>query len=78
MNQGSFSLEPFPTSGPVPSVEIIGSIARRSHTLALDYHLRGHVAELVIPAPSVVPARKPGLWQETCFEFFLASKNSPR
>jgi hypothetical protein len=78
MNQESFSLEPFPTSGPVPGVEITGSIARRSHTLAIHYDLRGCVAELAIPAPAIVPARKSGLWQETCFEFFLAPGNSPR
>ena len=78
MNQESFSLKPFPNSGPVPGVEIAGTIARRSHTLVLDYILRGQVAELVIPVPSDTPARKPGLWQETCFEFFLAPRNSPR
>jgi hypothetical protein len=78
MNQGRFSLEPFPTSGPVPGVEITGSIARQSHTLVLHYDLRGHVAELAIPAPADAPARKPGLWQDSCFEFFLAPRNSPR
>jgi hypothetical protein len=78
MNQGRFSLEPFPTSGPVPGVEITGSIARRSHTLVLEYDLRGPVAEFAIPAPSDAPARKSGLWQETCFEFFLAPRSSPR
>jgi len=77
MNEGSFSLEPFPTADPVPGLKFTGTIARRSHSLVLVYDLRGPVAELIIPAPAAVPARKTGLWQETCFEFFLAPRNSP-
>jgi hypothetical protein len=36
------------------------------------------LAELVIPARADLPAREHGLWEETCFEFFLAVKNSPQ
>ena len=32
----------------------------------------------MIPAPADLPARKHGLWEETCFEFFLGVKDSPR
>ena len=28
--------------------------------------------------PADMPARRDRLWEETCFEFFLAVKNSPR
>ena len=32
----------------------------------------------MIPAPADLPARRPGLWEETCFEFFLGVKDAPR
>ena len=39
--------------------------------------LRGKLAELVIPGPAARPARRHGLWEETCFEFFLGVKDAP-
>ncbi len=78
MSGGSFSLQPFPVAGHLPRVTIVGSIARRSNTLAIRYALLGQVADLVIPAPAAMPARRYALWEETCFEFFLAVKDSPR
>ncbi len=78
MNDRSFSLKPFPPAGPRLHLKITGSIVRRADTLAIRYALRGRLAELAIPAPADLPARKNGLWEETCFEFFLAVKNSPQ
>ena len=77
MNRRSFSLKPFYPASPGLPVQITGSIARRSQGLALRYTLRGPRLELVIPGPADLPARKQGLWQETCFEFFLGIKHSP-
>jgi hypothetical protein len=74
MNGRDFSLKPFsPTSSP-PDIMITGSIARRGDTLTIRYDLRGDLAELVMPAPAGMPARRHGLWEETCFEFFLGFK----
>jgi hypothetical protein len=78
MNDQCFSLQPFPTTGPLPCFQITGSIARRSNRFAIRYALLGPLAELVLPAPAPMPERKKGLWEETCFEFFLAVKDSPR
>jgi hypothetical protein len=78
MNQQPFSLEPFTSAGPPSAFQITGDIARHSHILAIRYALQGPLATLVIPPPSDSPARKNGLWKETCFEFFLAVKDSPR
>ncbi len=78
MNDRSFSLQPFPPVSPPPDFKITGSIVRRADTLAIRYALQGRLAALAIPAPADLPARKNGLWEETCFEFFLAVKNSPR
>ncbi|MGK7878066.1 MAG: DOMON-like domain-containing protein [Xenococcaceae cyanobacterium] len=78
MNNQSFSLEPFSPAGPLPYLTIAGNIARRDHTLAIRYALGGHLGSLLIPTPTDMPVRKNGLWEETCFEFFLALKNSHR
>ncbi len=68
-----FSLHPFSPSG---FFRIAGDVARRSGALVLRYELTGPLDELAIPE-TAAPARRGGLWEETCFEFFLAVKNSP-
>ena len=78
MNGRNFSLEPFPLTGPLPSFKITGHIARRPHQLAIRYDLHGPLTELVIPAPADLPSRRHGLWEETCFEFFLGVKHAPQ
>ncbi len=78
MIERDFSLDPFPSSAPSGSFRITGEIARSPETLAVRYELRGPLDELAIPGPAAVPARRDGLWEETCFELFLAVKNSPR
>lgn len=77
MNLQSFALRPFLPAQPLPSIEITGTISRQGHALALRYELRGDLGAVVRPGPAVRPARRHGLWEETCFEFFLARKNSP-
>jgi hypothetical protein len=77
MKVQSFSLRPFSHAEPRPAVTITGTIARRAHTLAIRYDLRGSLAELVIPGPAETPARRHGLWEATCFEFFLAVRDAP-
>jgi hypothetical protein len=77
MNSRSFTLKPFPGEVPRFPLEITGTITRRAHILALHYELRGDLAALALPKPADRPARKDGLWQETCCEFFLAPENFP-
>jgi hypothetical protein len=77
MNGFDFALLPFPRPGPPLSVALTGHLERRGPELAMRYALRGRLADLAIPPPAPRPARRHGLWQETCFEFFLAAKNSP-
>lgn len=69
-----FSLQPVSS---LLDFKITGNFARHSNTLAIHYVLFGPLAELMIPEP-VLPARKQGLWEATCFEFFLAVKHSPQ
>lgn len=78
MKSHSFSLKPFPSNGLLPHLEITGDIARSSNKLSISYELSGPLAELMVPAPADVRLRKNGLWEETCFEFFLAPVTSER
>ena len=78
MNRQNFSLEPFPAAGPLPSCQLTGSVTRRGDAVSIHYNLRGDLAALVMPAPAYLPARRHGLWEGTCFEFFLGVKGQPR
>jgi hypothetical protein len=78
MNGQDFSLKPFSPIDPPLNFKITGHIARRPRQLAIRFDLRGDLAELMIPAPADMPARRQGLWEETCFEFFLGVKDAPR
>lgn len=72
MKERSFSLRPFPLAGAPPPLEIVGGVTRSSDSFAISYVLRGAVAELAIPSPADSPGRRDGLWEETCFELFIA------
>jgi hypothetical protein len=78
MNGRDFSLQPFLATSLPPDIKIAGSIARGAAILAIRYDLRGRLAELAIPEPAEMPARRHGLWEATCFEFFLGAKDSPQ
>lgn len=78
MKGRSFSLKPFPSDRPQPQINLTCSVGRRTDTLSFSYLLLGPLAEIVIPAPSDVPSRKYGLWEETCFEFFIGTRNSDK
>jgi hypothetical protein len=78
MNSRSFSLLPL-QDGPLlnsEQVEIKGGIMRRGGALSIHYELSGPPDVLAIPAPAASPARRSALWEETCFEFFLAEKDA--
>lgn len=78
MKGQDFSLQPFSPISPALNFKITGHIARHAHQLAIRFALQGKLAELMIPAPADIPARRHGLWGETCFEFFLGVKDAPR
>jgi len=66
------------TTSPSAGLKITGNISQCFNTLVIRYALLGRLDKLRIPAPADTPARKHELWEETCFEFFLAVKNSPQ
>ncbi len=71
-----FDLQPWDNSA--ARFQISGHASRSSVGLHLRYELRGKVAELLLPEPSAVPSRRDGLWQSTCFEFFIAAQGLPQ
>jgi hypothetical protein len=77
MKGRDFVLQPCGQTGLSPDIVIGGTIARRGATLAIRYVLRGRLAALVIPGRAARPGRRPGLWEATCFEFFLGVKEAP-
>jgi len=76
MKSRGFSLKPFQSDGLPPHLEITGDIRRSSNKLSIRYALSGPLAEVMLPALADIRLRKNRLWEETCFEFFLAPVNS--
>ncbi len=76
MKGRSFSLKQFASEGPESKIRITGKIVRQSNTLSLSYALTGPLADIIISARADVPSRKYGLWEETCFEFFVCAEGS--
>ena len=61
------------------ALEITGKIARRDNSsLCLDFLVAGDIAQIDIPAHDGLTMRKKSLWEETCFEMFVAAKGSSR
>jgi hypothetical protein len=69
---------PFTDGGPVSGLKITGEIFRVSNRLSIPYDLLDDSGEILIPEPSNIPVRRKELWEDTCFEFFIAVKDSPR
>jgi hypothetical protein len=77
MRPRDFSLLPFPGTRPLP-VKIAGTFFRQGNTFGLDYHLFGRITDIIIPPPADRPSRRIGLWENTCFEFFIGPGDSNR
>ncbi|MFI5296350.1 MAG: DOMON-like domain-containing protein [Thermodesulfovibrionales bacterium] len=76
MKVRSYSLKQFPSECLESKIRITGKIVRHSNTLSLSYELTGPLADIIIPARVDIPSRKYGLWEETCFEFFVCAEGS--
>jgi len=77
MHGQDYVLNPFPGVGRHLGLELRGQMARRGSRLELRFALRGRLAAVAFPARARVPARRNGLWEDTCLEFFLAVRHSP-
>jgi hypothetical protein len=76
MSDQIFTLQPFPNT-PSTDLEVIGTVARRANVLTISYSLLGDLADVEI-SPPAEPTRQGNLWESTCFEFFLGTKNDKR
>jgi hypothetical protein len=59
-----------------PGLTVTAWLARRTDRLSVRYAVRGDVDALTIPPPAAVPGRRGRLWEKTCFELFLAPRDS--
>ncbi len=77
-----FSLEPFEETAQTRGLQVTGSLSITQTLLSLTYLLAesspGRLTKVDIPTASGVPSRKDRLWEQTCFEFFLAAGSAHR
>jgi hypothetical protein len=78
MKDQFFSLVPFQEDIISHSFNIGGCIARSFNSLFIRYELLGELSEIVIPERAGMPIREGRLWDNTCFEFFVAIKGLPQ
>ena len=74
MIQQIFELRPFPGSNAPTNLRVTTRIERQSNLLTLRYSLKDSSSQVAIPPRVDPPQRKNNLWEETCFEFFVAKK----
>ncbi len=73
----TFSLIPHPAA-PAPGVcGLVCRLARMPGGLAVNYRLTGDLERLRVPAPRETPGCADGLWRHTCFELFIAPRETP-
>jgi hypothetical protein len=73
-----FSLIPHPSSANVPAIDIyaVATIVS-SGRISFRYRVRGAIERIRVPVKAA-PERTDELWRHTCFEVFVATKNSER
>ena len=74
MMQQIFDLRPFPDSNAPTDIRITPRVARESNLLTVRYSLKDSASLVAIPLMVDLPQRKNNLWQEMCFECFVAPK----
>lgn len=71
-----FALAPFPGDPAPAGVRIAGDVAREGAVLALTWRLHDPDGVAAVPPPAP-PERRYGLWEATCFEFFVRDPAGP-
>ena len=66
-----FELTPFRGNDALASME--GSLDITSGLVDINFQLSGRLRGLVWPEKGISPQREHGLWEHTCFEFFIGS-----
>src|SRR5690606_23859440 len=72
MKTKQFTLRPYPQDRPLTDITLTGTVTRTDGLLSIHYTLRGTLSLVQLP-PTTAPAqRRQRLWEQTCFESFLA------
>ncbi len=77
MTEQAFTLQPFLLDGTLSDIYVEGNLQRQANMLTIRYAL-SDPESIVSISPTAFPTRKHGLWEETCFEFFLGAHASER
>ena len=56
--------------------EVIFNCTPSNENLQLEYKISGDIKNLLVEEKVDHPQREVGLWEKTCFEFFIKNKNS--
>lgn len=75
MKKVDFTLIPFDLAT-APDISISGNILRHQDLLKIEYVLRGDLDGVIIPPLKAKGDRYFDLWEHTCFECFLAIKDT--
>lgn len=68
-------LTPFEHSDLTDSLQIWATVQREKTCFTLSYTIEGLVSQIQLPQFQLVPKRQSQLWEHTCFEAFISSKN---
>jgi hypothetical protein len=74
----NLALQPFPDSAEnvVPEgIKIQAAVRRSGRVINISYRIQGHIDALSLPGPLISSRWKDFLWQQNCFELFLAGKD---
>jgi hypothetical protein len=71
-----FILRPFPGTGFLEGPTLSGTVTRQAERLTVIYQLTDPNEDILLPERSDKSVRRIELWEETCFEFFLAEAHS--
>jgi hypothetical protein len=73
-----FSLIPHPTAAKAPAIDVYAvALILGNGRVSFGYRARGEVQHISLPAKGK-PTRTDDLWRHTCFEAFVATRNSER
>jgi hypothetical protein len=80
LSSSAFTLHPFAPqqlSPALQTLQITGQAERQQDLLTLQFRLIGEMGAIVWAPLHPNPTRQDGLWQHTCFEFFLGLPGRP-
>ena len=76
MGMYPFTLQAYPGDPPDAALSVYGGLTSQASWLTVHFTVTGMQNHLLLPPPSLCPGRQDGLWQQTCFELFLAPVGS--